>query len=172
MSRILEIECDNNADTLKESELFNECVDFLREIETSYPLAWDKINNKEMLESIFCIQIDTESFSFLDIIVACFQSIFSKKHGINFYLGRNIQLNNILYKPTIIDKNLETMNIIYFIVVGENGENHWTKLSYEEMPEYQTLKHFEGFEDMEIANKSLLTKAFDILNKRLYKEIY
>lgn len=172
MGRILEIEYEKDINTLKDSELFNECADFLKEIETNYPLAWNKINDKDFFNSISSIQIDTDSFSFLDIITACFQLIFNKKYGINFYLGRNIQQNNVLYKPTIIDKNLETMNIIYFIVIDENGENYWTKLSYEEMPEYQTLKHFDGFENIEIANKSLLTKAFDILNKRLYKEIY
>ena len=129
-------------------------VEFYKDFQSKFPLAWKQIFGEGDLE-------ENDPIIFNMIIMKF------KNHGIDAYLGRTIQEKGTLYKPMIVDIREFNSTITYFLV-NEDDKQVWQKLAYEEMAEFTKAKHFAGYDSLEIANNTLISKAFGVLNTKLY----
>lgn len=159
-----------------------EIIKMFDELKTKFPLAWKTIFKKFLeskdidIEEFIPKGKSTISFDFESFIIG-HQIKFSevldiiinelKNNGIDAYIGRTIQEKTTLYKPMIVDIRENDTTIIYFLIDDKNNIL-WQKLSYEEMSEFGKIKHFSGYDSVLIANNTLISKAFGILNTKLY----
>lgn len=149
---------------------------FYFDFRDKYPLAWQKLFKSDV--SDITVEkngdaTDAEFEMFVKNQIGKFDEFNNwilselKASGIDAYLGRTIQEKGTLYKPMIVDIREFNSTITYFLV-NEDDKQVWQKLAYEEMSEFNKAKHFAGYDSLEIANNILISKAFGILNTKLY----
>lgn len=144
-------------------------IEFYKDFQSKFPLAWKQIFGEGDLEEN---DENNKIGNFLkendkDFVISNMVITELKKSGIDAFLGRTIQEKGTLYKPMIVNIREFNSTVTYFLVNDEDKQV-WQKLSYEEMPEFSKAKHFPGYESLEMANNTLISKAFGVLNSRLY----